>query len=165
MSRYALVVFFFFFSLFGHASIIKVPPTGGETTYGDLVCTEQDKANIYEIITTMAENGKISLLLKQGHLKALGAQINHVHPLKFLTSIFTNPRLKFCMFDLFDDYFKRNGFMDGLAPSLEKEAERGKLINYLNDFSIEMNIPADDVRPYFLSRDWENFVRFLMQSP
>ena len=112
------------------ASIIKFPPkeTKTETGYKDLVCTEQDKSNIYELITTMAENGKLSLLLKKSYLEQIGAQINHVHPLKFLAAIFSNPRLKMCMIDIFNDYFKRNGLMDGLAPSLQKEAERGKRI-------------------------------------
>ncbi len=147
------------------ASIIKFPP-GGEKqlTYLDLICTDQDKSNIYEIITTMSDNGKLSLLLKQGHLKQLGAQINHVHPLKFMSTIFSNPRLKMCMPEIFDDYFKRNGFMDGLGPSLERESEKGKLIQFLNDFASEVNVNPESIRGFFLARDWENLVRFLMQS-
>ena len=148
------------------ASIIKFPPkeTKTETGYKDLICTEQDKANIYEIITTMAENSKLSLLLKQSHMKQIGAQINHVHPLKFLAAIFSNPRLKMCMIDIFNDYFKRTGLMDGLGPSLQKEAERGKLIGLLPEFAAEVNVPAENLRPYFEAMDWENMVRFLIQS-
>lgn len=148
------------------ASIIKFPPKDGktETGYKDLICTEQDKSNIYELITTMAENGKLSLLLKKSHLEQIGAQINHVHPLKFLSTIFSNPRLKMCMIDIFNDYFKRSGLMDGLAPSLQKEAERGKLIGMLAEFSAEVNVPAENLRPYFEAMDWENMVRFLIQS-
>ena len=146
------------------ASIIKFPPVGGQKdTYKDLTCTDQDKANIFELITAMAENGKLSLLLKQSYLKNIGAQINHVHPMKFLGAIFSNPRLKECMVEIFDDYFKRNGFMDGLGPSLTREADKGKIEPYLNDFAAEVKIPADKLRPFFQSRDWEELVRFLMQ--
>lgn len=162
--RKILFVFLAFCSLDLYASIIKIPPTGGDVKYADLICTEQDKSNIYEIIITLSENGKLSLLLKQGYLKQLGAQINHVHPLKFLVAIFSNPRLKFSMYDIFDDFFKRNGFMDGLGPSLEKEADRNRLMLYLNDFAADVAVPPENIRPYFITRDWENLVRYLMQT-
>lgn len=112
----------------------------------------------------MSENGKLSLLLKQSYLKNIGAQINHVHPLKFISTIVTNPRLKTCMNEIFDDYFKRNGFMDGLGPSLSREADKGKIDPFLNDFSAEVKVPVESMRPYFQNRDWEGLVRFLMQS-
>lgn len=148
-------------SFFG--SIIKFPPPGSKTeTYKDLVCTEQDKANIYEIITMMAENGKLTLLVKQSYLKNLGAQINHVHPLKFLSTVFSNERLRQSMEPIFDDYFKRTGFMDGLGSSLTREADKGKLDPFLKDFAGEINLPIDNMRSFFQTRDWENLVRYLM---
>jgi hypothetical protein len=157
---------FLAFALIADASIIKFPPTKTEDlAYNDLVCTEQDKANIYEIIVTMAEKPKLKLLFIQDHLKQIGAQINHVHPLRFLGTIFSNSRLKESMFTIFDDYFKRNGFMDGLGPSLTNEAEKGKLDQYLNDFSMEVNASPNEIHPHFKSRDWESLVRYLMQQP
>lgn len=55
---------------FSFASIIRFPPAdNADAQYKDLICTDRDKANIYEIITTMAENGKLSLLLSHNHLK------------------------------------------------------------------------------------------------
>ena len=154
--------FHFFFSL---AAIIKLPPNPGEDiAYKDLVCTEQDIANIVEIITSIADNSKFSLLLKQSHLKNLGAQINHVHPMKFIAIAVSTPQLKACLMNIFDDYFKRNGFMDGLGPSLTREAEKGKLDAYLKDFCNELGVKAEDILPYIQARDWEGLVRYLMQT-
>lgn len=150
------------------ASIIKFPPPDGpkgDLTYAQLVCSDQDKAFIYEIITTMSENGKLTLLFQQGHLKQLGAQINHVHPMKFVTTILNNPRLRSCLNDIAEDYFKWNGFMDGLGPSFNREADRGKLDHYINDFAAEMGVTPDAIRKYFQNRDWEGLVKFLMKSP
>lgn len=147
------------------ASIIKKPPAKSvETTYKELVCTDQDKANISEIISTMAENSKLSLLFKQSHLKEIGAQINHVHPLKFLGAVFSNPHLKSCMYYIWDDYFKRNGFLDGLGPSLTREAEKGKLSQYLHEFAAEVGVPLENIQGYFAVMDWENLVLYLIQS-
>jgi len=144
-------------------SIIKFPPGGEKTqTYHDLICTDQDKAIIYELITTMAENRLLSLLLKKDHLEKIGEQINHVHPLKFLSTIFTNPRLKTCINDIFNDRFKKNGLMEGLGPSLEREARKGKLDPFIVDFSREVNVSPDSIRSYFQTRDWEELLYRLM---
>jgi hypothetical protein len=160
-----LIVLMTFVSTPMMASIIKKPPAKPtETPYKELVCTEQDKAYIYEIISTMAEYGKIHLIFKQSQLKEMGAQINHVHPLKFLSSIFSDSYLKSCMAHVWADYFKKNGFLDGLAPSLTRESEKGKLTQYLSEFAKEVGVKEESLRPYFEARDWENLVLFLIQS-
>ncbi len=144
------------------ASMIKFPPENKSEAYKDLTCTEADQANIQEIITLMAENGKLSLLLKKNYLQNLGAQINHVHPLKFLSTIITSEKLKSYLYEIFDDYFKRNGFMDGIGPSLSRESDKGKLNQYIGDFSEEVNTPREHLSKFFLNHDWEGLVRFLI---
>lgn len=147
------------------ASIVKFPKKGPkDPSYQELACTQEDKDKIYEIITTVAETGKLSLLVKRGHLKALGAEINHVHPLKFLSTIFTHPYLRSCMWEIFDDYFKRKEFMEGLGPSLHREADRGKLAQHIEPFAAEVGVSAEMVRPHFESREWEELVRFLIHN-
>lgn len=144
------------------ATMIKFPVERKTLAYADLVCTEQDKADIYEIITLMADNGKISLLFKKGYIEDLGDHIQHVHPLKFLSTIVTNPRLNVCLDEIFDDYFKRNGFMDGIGPRLTKEAERGHLNQYIGNFSEEVGVPHDNLMKFFKNQDWEGLVRFFI---
>jgi hypothetical protein len=147
-------------------SIIKIPKDVQTTdiAYKDLVCTEEDKEHIAEIITTMAAKSKFQLLFSQAHLKDLGAQINHVHPLKFISTIFSQERLKECMDSIHDDGFKWGGLMDGLGPSLTRESIKGKLDGYIADFAAEVKVDPAHIKVYFQNRDWENLVRFLMQS-
>lgn len=155
------------------AQIIRIPPGGQkDPSYSKLICTEEDKALISELISTLSESSKFSLLMKQSHLRQLGAQINHVHPFKFLGAIFSNPRLKIGMRNVFDDYFKRSGFMEGLGPSLTREASKNKLIQYLDEFAAEVNVDKNQLRSLFgnknwsgsdwVTEDWEKLVRFLI---
>ena len=68
------------------------------------------------------------------------------------------------MYYVWNDHFKRNGFLDGLAPSLTREAEKGKLDQYLKDFAAEVGVTVENIRPYFDVRDWENLVLYLIHS-
>jgi len=160
-----IVIFTALFTTSAVGSIIKKPPgKPTETLYNDLTCSEQDRANIHEIISTMGEKGKLGLLFQQNHLREVGAQINHVHPLKFLAVVFKDPHLKSCMFYIWDDYFKRNGFLDGLGPSLTREADKGKLMMYLSDFAEDIGSSVEALKSYVNARDWENLVLFLIQT-
>jgi len=150
---------------FGLAVVIKIPPAKAQDeTYDEFICNDQDQSNIAEIIKTMAEYGKLTLLFKQNHLKQLGAQINHVHPLKFLEVVFSDPELKRCMGEIFEDYFKRTGLLDGLGPSLSREMEKGKLMQHIESFSKAVSASADGIRPYFQNSDWESLVRHLINE-
>lgn len=153
------------------APIVKFPPGGkpsGVVSYSHLVCTQEDRDHIYEIVSTLAEEGKVSLLFKQNHLKEIGLQIAHVHPLKFLSVVFTNPYLKECMALIYDDSFKRNGFIDGsgstggIGSSLTRESEKGTIDAYLKDFCDEVKVPVRAVKEYCQNRDWEGFVQVLL---
>lgn len=144
------------------ASIIKKPPKKStESGYASLVCTEEDQQCIYEIISTMGESGKLTLFRMRNHLRELGSRINHVHPLKFLATIYKNPHLKYCMQSVWTDYFKKSNFLDGLTPSLTREADAGRLIGYLPEFAAEIQVPEESLSPYFHSKEWESMVYFL----
>jgi hypothetical protein len=147
------------------SSIIKItPPRPKDETYEQLPCTDFEKECVREIITTLGTEGKLTLLFMQGHLWELGAKIEQVHPLKFLASIFAYPDLKLYMVEIFDDYFKRTGFMDGLSPNLDIEAKKGRLDQYINGFALEINVDPAIIRPYFESREWEELVYALIKT-
>lgn len=145
------------------AGIIKVVPRSEVAIpYADLVCSEEDKAHIIEIVTGVAENSWGSLLFNEAHFKKLGVQVNHVHPLKLLSLAVSTPQLKAYMATIFNDYFKRNGFMDGLGGSLTRESQKRALDQYIAPFASDVGVSADEIRPYFQSQEWDSLVRFLM---
>ena len=160
------ILFFFFFVSAAFSSIIKIPPTNisaiADVSYDELACTQEDREKIAFLITTMGENGKIALLFKARELRRIGDEILHVHPLRFLGVVFSNPILINHMREIYNDYFKWNEFIDGLGTSLTAQANRDKLNCYLNDFSKEINILPDNMKHFIAAREWERFVLFLM---
>ena len=151
------------------ASIIKIPPPtqppAGELSYNQLACSEIDRQKITRLISVMAENGKLTLLIKyQRDLRQIGREIDHVHPLKFLSTIFSNPTLKGYMKEIYHDYFKWTNFMDGLGNGLTAQAKQGKIVPYLNDFAKEVGVQPEALQGYVQSLDWENMLVFLMNS-
>lgn len=151
------------------ASIIKFPPSGdkGDKSYSELICSEKDVAAIQKLITNLAKHDRLTLFFtNEGTLlKQLGAQINHVHPLKFLATIFKDPTLRSCLPIIADDYFKWSNFMEGVSSSLTREADKGKLEAHLTSFCADIGVSFDHIRKYFQNRDWESLVRSLMNYP
>jgi len=144
-------------------AIIKIPPKVAEDSYKDLICTDADIRNIHKLIMTMAETGKIDLwLYHQTDLRGIGVAIESVHPLKFLSVVFGNPQLKAAMPKIFEDYFKRTEFVEGLVPSLMRQLEKGKLLPFVADFAKEINVPEKEIQPYFQNLNWEGLIRYLM---
>lgn len=145
------------------AGIIKIPPKVVEESYKDLICSDVNRMKIYELITTMADNGKISLLFNhQTRLKTLGVELEQVHPLKFLAVIFSNPQLKACMYKVFDDPFKRTEFVDGITPNMMRQLEKGKLLPFIADFAREVGRSDQEMRPYFHTLNWDGLVTYLI---
>ena len=156
------------------AGVIKIPPA--ETTlmppkeysYEELVCTDLDRKNVGYIISTMAEHGKLKLLFSyKSELEQRGLEINHMHPLKLLAVVFSDPYLKECMRQIHTDYFKWDGFLNGqgggLVQSLERHASQGKIDPYLTAFATEVGADPEVLQGYAKSSDWENMVRYLLK--
>lgn len=129
--------------------------------YSKLICTEEDKKIVYEIISTMANNNVLKLGLKASYLGKLGEKISHLHPLKFLSAIFTQPDLKLCMQDIYYSSFKRNGIMDKVGASLSSQMAEGVLMQYFSDFCKEIQAEEEELKPYFESQEWVEMVRYL----
>jgi len=131
--------------------------------YENLVCTEIDKQKISYIVTTIAKHGKVTLLVKfYTDLNRCGAEVDHVHPLKFISTVMLNPELKWDMKEIRSDYFKWKSFMDGLGGSLTSQAEQNKLSCYLEHFAHELNIPVEQAQYFCERRDWPGLVEFLI---
>lgn len=152
------------------AAIVLTPPEK-KKTYTELSgSAPQDQSKIIELFKTMGAEGKLALLKKYKYLEQIGKDISHVHPLKLLGVIFSNPSMKPYMKEIYKDSFKWKtfidgfGIMNGLATNMNRELKQNNLLQHINGFANHVNIPAENLKPFFDRGDWEGLVKYLIYS-
>lgn len=136
----------------------------GINFYERLPISGDEKQKIAKILTTMAENSVFQLLFERKFLERLGQEVHHVHPIRFLGTIFSDPRLVNCMFTIRTSGFKWGGFVDGVSERLKGEIRAGNVDLYIPGFAHQLHIKAADIEAYIHRRDIEGLVLFLMEK-
>jgi hypothetical protein len=131
--------------------------------YANLSITEGEAQLIYEIIDIMATHNLAKLLLKKSEMEKRGKKVHHVHPIRFLGTVFTNPYLKKCMAEIMDSFFKWDGFISGLSERLDEEYQKENILPYVPGFCQAVKANPDQVRFYIQKRKWEDLVIYLIK--
>lgn len=132
--------------------------------YSLLAISDTEAEIIWKIIDTMANHNVIKLALKKKDMEKKGRKINHVHPLRFLGTIFSNPYLRECMREVRDSYFKWEGFLGGVKGRMEEEYSQNNLLLYVQGFSQSVKANPDQVRMYLQKKDWEGLCKYLVKE-
>jgi hypothetical protein len=138
--------------------------TGGQegSFLDQLPLSHEEQKIIAKIISTIGSKNEILLLLEKRSLERKGKEIEHVHPLRFLSVIFTDRELKAYFRSIRKSHFKWGHLLDGLSRRLEEEADRDNLLRYLPAFSQLLEVNLDVLRVLAHNRDWEAFVTYLL---
>lgn len=121
-----------------------------------------DQDNIGKLITRLGDWGIGRLLWHIKEMNRLGDRIRHVHPLSFLSYIYSQPELVKCMKLINSSYFKRKEFITGLSEKMEIEAERDNLLPHVKSFSEKIGCDRWEDISIFLDRhDWIGLLAYL----
>ncbi len=124
-----------------------------------------EKADIAYIITTLANKKGVALLFKRSALNAAGDRVNHVHSLKFLEVIFTDPKLKADMKKIHNKSFVWRNFMDGMCGSLQRQADAGNMTEeQIDAFAKAVKVDPKLLYPLVKERNWNKFVETLIYN-
>ena len=136
-------------------------------------------------------NQSLTVWDKEAHLKKLGRETKDIHPLKFLEVIFLdpnpklkedikniyknesedlrkaifinpNPKMKEYMKKIYQDSTKWKNFFRSLELSLNRQYRSDNLLQHVDDFAKEVNIPKEQLQHFLNEKDWEGFVKFLI---
>lgn len=121
-----------------------------------------DQNNIAKLITQLGNWGVGRLLWHIKEMNRLGDRIRHVHPLSFLSYIYSQPELAKCMKLINSNYFKRKEFISGLSEKMEMEAKRNNLLPYVRDFSEKIGcVRWEDIFIFLDRHDWIGLLAYL----
>ncbi len=127
--------------------------------------TPLEKEFISFIVSTLGNKSLAKIWKEKSSLKKAGEKIDHIHPLKFLSVVFTDEELKVAIANLKETRWIWNEFKSGLFSSLSEElANENMPEEYILDFSFRLGIDASLIKPSISQADWDEFFSVLIKN-
>ena len=127
--------------------------------------TKQQKKDIALIITTLGYDSLISIGSSKSSLQKAGDRIEHIHPFRFLMTIFADEKLKAGVHAIRGRIgWISDGFFDGITGSLKEEAARDNLLQFVPEFAGQVNIEPSLILPSLEKGKWTEFVNILIDK-
>lgn len=125
--------------------------------------TKEEKKDLGYIIKTLGFESLISIGKNRSSLKKAGDRIDHLHPFRFLMTVFNDEELKAGIHAIYDrGGWIWSGFVEGLEGSLKDEANRQNLLPFVSDFAKRIKIEESVILPYLQQNRWEEFIKLLI---
>lgn len=161
--------------------VIEFPAEGASTSFSTPLATHsqgsylghprnflaevspEEKSDIRFIITTLANKSLIAVALAKSDLEAAGDRIDHIHPLRFLITVFTDEELKVGIRNIRARGWIWNHFIGGLKDCLAVETRIGNMKEeHIGHFSRIVKIESKLIIPALSQQRWEEFVDLLI---
>lgn len=127
--------------------------------------TKEQKEDIAFLVTTLAWGGVIELAKKDKDLKAIKPRIVNVHPLIFLSVIFSNEKLIAGIAAIKERKIPtlKSTFFGELRGSLEEEGGRNNLLQFVDDFANKLDISKKKISPLLENGNYDEFIDMLIE--
>lgn len=123
----------------------------------------EEKKEIAYILKTLANSSLAKITKQKSSLKKAGDRIEHLHPFKFLETIFTDEELKVCIRNIEGKSWVWSEFRDPLIDSLEKESSAGNIRQeYVQNLAATVNIDAGAISPMVNNKEWSKLISSLI---
>jgi len=115
------------------------------------------------VIQIVAETNPIKLGFIRSDLEKKRLQLLHIHPLRSLSTMFTDSYTKQCVAEIMDSFFKWKSFISDFSKRMNQESDRDNLTAYIQGFCLTVKANPDQVRLYINSKEWEKLVKYLIK--
>lgn len=127
--------------------------------------SKQEKKEMVYILTTLANKSLISIGTSKSSLKKAGDKIDHLHPYRFLMTIFNDEELKASVHAIRDrGGWIWEGFLDGIVGSLKEEAARDNIHAFTADFAHKVKIDQALIQASLQHGKWTEFINILIDK-
>lgn len=127
--------------------------------------THHERADIRFIVSTLADKSLMSIAFIKGDLETAGDRIDHVHPLRFLMTIFVDEEMKVAIRNIRGRGWIWNQFLDGVKDSLATEANIGNIKDeHITHFAATLGLDPRKLYPPILAQNWEVLIDTLIRE-
>jgi hypothetical protein len=127
--------------------------------------SSNEKKDISFIVNTLGMSSLSKINKQKSALKSAGKRIDHIHPLRFLLTIFTDEQLKASIHALKDRSWMWTEFFSGLKDSLEAELNDDNMqMDIIQDFASQVGIQPDQITPLISQHQWNQLISTLINQ-
>ncbi|MBS0615284.1 MAG: hypothetical protein JSR58_01875 [Verrucomicrobia bacterium] len=130
--------------------------------YNAIPVTEAEEKLVWELIDKLGNKSIVGLTFAAFEMNRLGDKVRHIHPLRFLGYIFSDPYLKKCMKKAFEKTLVRNEFVKGLSEKFHKEFAQDNVYQLVPGFCKKTGADPDEVNSFIQAYQWQSLVEYLI---
>lgn len=126
--------------------------------------TSNEKKDITYILRTLANQTLLKINSNKTELKNAGIRIEHLHPLRFLTFVFSNDELIVCMRNLQGRTWVWSEFLEGVINSLKNEHTLGNVLDeHARELVTQAHVPDPNVIYSLINnQNWGSLINTLI---
>ncbi|MFN0065245.1 MAG: hypothetical protein ACKVOH_03295 [Chlamydiales bacterium] len=130
----------------------------------NLDVSSHERRDIQYIVRTLANKSVIAIAKERNNLQQAGDRIDHVHPLRFLMTLFTDEELKVGIRNIRGKGWVWSNFVGGIKDSLRTEAGiQNMKLSYLADFAEKVDVEIGIILPAAEKGNWDLFIDLLIK--
>lgn len=126
--------------------------------------TDEEKRLIAYIITTLGNASLLTIAKSRSDLKHAGAQIERIHPFRFLEYVMHDDKVRAAMQNMSKRSWLWKEYFEGIKRSLEEENSRSNLLVHVNNFASKLSISQDAIYSLIQERKWKEFLNVLLEQ-
>jgi len=125
--------------------------------------TQYEKSTLRYIILSLSNQKMLWLLAHEGELDRKGNSIDHMHPLDYWQTIFTDKEMIAAMHNIPNRSRVWKKFISRSGDTLSEEHARGNLRpEQIRSFCRNVKVRYTQIEPLLRTKQWEKFVRTLI---
>lgn len=137
-------------------------PSGHIEPFYQLPLDEKEQKLIYELVKSIAEKNVWGLLFKKKEMEKLGKRVNHVHPMRFMGYILSEPKLKKWLREIKSSSFKWDHFIDGFGNRMKEETAKNNIMTYIPGMAHLLHVDQSQIIGFIHTKDYEGLVKSLL---
>ncbi len=141
--------------------VIRVSDEIALAAFNLIPVTETEDKLIWELIDNLGNKGYLGLLGVKSRMDEIKEKIEHIHPLRFLGTIYSDPYLKECMKKAFKKSMVKSRFISELRDNFLKEFPSNNVYPLIPGFCKKVGADPDQVNMLIQKHQWEKLLRYL----